>query len=231
MTPFHEAAEGKKGRFLANVPLEESARLEIKGNDMTHIFCVMGKSACGKDTIFRRLTEDESLGLRKLVTYTTRPIRAGETEGIEYHFTDSTGEAALEAAGKVIEKRIYHTVAGPWDYFTADDGQVEEGGNYIIIATLESFVKLRDFYSNCAVCPIYIYVEDGERLARALARERQQEKPRYAELCRRFLADSEDFSDERLSAVGITAEDSYENKDLATTTASVAERIRKTTET
>ena len=191
----------------------------------------MGKSSCGKDTIFRRLTGDESLGLTKLVTYTTRPIRAGETEGIEYHFTDSAGEAALEAAGKIIEKRTYHTVAGPWDYFTADDGQVEEGGNYIIIATIESFVKLRDFYSNCAVCPIYIYVEDGERLARALARERQQEKPRYAELCRRFLADSEDFSDEKLAAAGITEADSYENIDLARTTAEIAERIRKTSET
>ncbi len=197
----------------------------------THIFCIMGKSSCGKDTIFRRLTGDESLGLTKLVTYTTRPIRAGETEGIEYHFTDSAGEAALEAAGKIIEKRTYHTVAGPWDYFTADDGQVEEGGNYIIIATIESFVKLRDFYSNCAVCPIYIYVEDGERLARALARERQQEKPRYAELCRRFLADSEDFSDEKLAAAGITEADSYENIDLARTTAEIAERIRKTSET
>ncbi len=197
----------------------------------THIFCIMGKSSCGKDTIFRRLTGDESLGLTKLVTYTTRPIRAGETEGIEYHFTDSAGEAALEAAGKIIEKRTYHTVAGPWDYFTADDGQVEEGGNYIIIATIESFVKLRDFYGNCAVCPIYIYVEDGERLARALARERQQEKPRYAELCRRFLADSEDFSDEKLAAAGITEADSYENIDLARTTAAIAERIRKTAET
>ncbi len=197
----------------------------------THIFCIMGKSSCGKDTIFRRLTGDESLGLTKLVTYTTRPIRAGETEGIEYHFTDSAGEAALEAVGKIIEKRTYHTVAGPWDYFTADDGQVEEGGNYIIIATIESFVKLRDFYSNCAVCPIYIYVEDGERLARALARERQQEKPRYAELCRRFLADSEDFSDEKLAAAGITEADSYENIDLARTTAEIAERIRKTSET
>ena len=197
----------------------------------THIFCIMGKSSCGTDTIFRRLTGDESLGLTKLVTYTTRPIRAGETEGIEYHFTDSAGEAALEAAGKIIEKRTYHTVAGPWDYFTADDGQVEEGGNYIIIATIESFVKLRDFYSNCAVCPIYIYVEDGERLARALARERQQEKPRYAELCRRFLADSEDFSDEKLAAAGITEADSYENIDLARTTAEIAERIRKTSET
>lgn len=197
----------------------------------THIFCIMGKSSCGKDTIFRRLTGDESLGLTKLVTYTTRPIRAGETEGIEYHFTDSAGEAALEAAGKIIEKRTYHTVAGPWDYFTADDGQVEEGGNYIIIATIESFVKLRDFYSNCAVCPIYIYVEDGERLARALARERQQEKPRYAELCRRFLADSEDFSDEKLAAAGITEADSYENIDLARTTAEIAKRIRKTSET
>lgn len=197
---------------------------------MTHIFCLMGKSACGKDTIFKRLVQDSALGLRRIVTYTTRPIREGEREGSEYHFTDAAGEAALEAAGKIIEKRTYHTVAGPWDYFTAEDGQVTAGGAYIVIATLESFVKLRDFYRDCAVVPIYIYVEDGARLARALERERQQEVPKYAELCRRFLADAEDFSEEKLAEAGISEADRYENSDLDATTAAIAARIRRADE-
>ena len=194
----------------------------------TQIFCLMGKSACGKDTIYKRLVQDLALALSPIITYTTRPIREGEREGVEYHFTDAAGEAALEAAGKVIEKRTYHTVAGPWDYFTADDGQVAAGGSYIVIATLESYVKLRDFYRDCKVVPIYIYVEDGARLARALERERQQEGPKYAELCRRFLADAEDFSEEKLAAAGITEADRYENADLDATTAAIAARIRQT---
>ena len=50
---------------------------------MGKIFCLMGKSATGKDTIYKKLTEDQELLLRRLVPYTTRPIRDGESEGRE----------------------------------------------------------------------------------------------------------------------------------------------------
>ena len=60
--------------------------------------------------------------------------------------------------------------------------------------------------------PLYIEVEDGERLQRALDRERAQEEPRYAELCRRFLADSEDFSEEKIQEAGIQKR--FYNRDL-----------------
>ena len=72
------------------------------------------------------------------------------------------------------------------------------------IGTLESYVKMREYYGKENVCPVYIEVEDGERLARALKRERGQEIPRYEEMCRRFLADSEDFSEENIAKAGIT---------------------------
>ena len=52
--------------------------------------------------------------------------------------------------------------------------------------------------------PLYVEVEDGLRLSRALERERQQAAPKYAEMCRRFLADSEDFSEKNLQDAGIT---------------------------
>ena len=46
-------------------------------------------------------------------------------------------------------------------------------------------------------------VEDGERLSRALNREREQENPRYEEMCRRFIADQSDFSEENILNAGI----------------------------
>ena len=55
-----------------------------------------------------------------------------------------------------------------------------------------------------AVKEFNIEVEDGERLKRALEREMRQEIPRYAELCRRFLADTADYSEENLAELGIT---------------------------
>lgn len=171
---------------------------------MGKLFYIIGKSSTGKDTIFQSLLENEELELKSLVLYTTRPMRAGETPGVQYHFTDEAGLDRLEAEGRVIELRAYQTVHGVWKYFTADTEATDlQRHNYITVGVLESFQAVRKYYGADRVVPIYIEVEDGERLQRALDRERAQEQPRYAELCRRFLADSEDFSEERIRAAGI----------------------------
>ncbi len=166
---------------------------------MGKIFYIMGKSASGKDSIYRELMRDHVGELKKIVLYTTRPVRDGEKDGREYHFVSEERYQELEAAGKIIEERGYHTVYGLWRYFTADDGTVDpEKENYLGIGTLESYRKLRGYYGKDRLCPIYVEVEDGERLKRAIAREETQEVPKYEEMCRRFLADSQDFSEEKI---------------------------------
>lgn len=178
---------------------------------MSKIFYLMGKSASGKDTIFKRIQE-EITELKTIVIYTTRPIRAGEQEGIEYHFVDEACLRTFQEQGKVIELRSYDTVHGIWKYFTADDGQFDGEDNYLAIGTLESYEKMRAYMGAEVLVPIYIDVEDGLRLLRALERERQQSEPKYAELCRRFLADAEDFSEENLNRAGITKK--FSNLDI-----------------
>ena len=71
---------------------------------MGKIFCLMGKSASGKDTIYRQLLINEKLQLKKIVPYTTRPIRENERDGVQYHFVDEEALNKFEADGKVIEK-------------------------------------------------------------------------------------------------------------------------------
>ena len=83
----------------------------------------MGKSASGKDRIYSFLLSREELNLKRLVLYTTRPIRAGEDNGREYYFTDEEQLEKFRISGKLIESRSYDTVHGIWTYFTADDGQ------------------------------------------------------------------------------------------------------------
>lgn len=180
---------------------------------MGKLYCLMGKSSSGKDTIYKMLMEDSELGLLKVVPYTTRPIRAGEMEGEEYHFTDKAGLDRLANEGKVVEQRCYHTVHGDWYYFTVDDGNLDfVSNNYLIIGTLESYEKIKDYFGSDKVEPLYIELDDGIRLERALARERSQSEPKYAEMCRRFLADTEDFSEEKISVAGIKKR--YINDDL-----------------
>ena len=180
---------------------------------MGKLFILIGKSASGKDSIYKRLIEDPSLGLRPYVGYTTRPIRSGEQDGREYYFVSPEELEEIEASGKLIEKRVYHTVHGDWCYFSVDSDSFRQGsGDYLYIGTLESYLPLRDHYGADQVVPLYIEIEDGLRLQRALDRERSQEIPRYAELCRRFLVDEQDFSEEKLKEAGILQR--FNNQDL-----------------
>lgn len=178
---------------------------------MGKIFYLMGKSASGKDTIYKKVKE-QLPELKTIVIYTTRPIREGEQDGVEYFFVNDNRLQQLQEAGKVIELREYNTVHGIWKYFTADDGQFDREDHLIAIGTLESYVQLRKYFGDEKLVPIYIEVEDGLRLERALAREKQQREPKYEELCRRFLADAADFSVDKLNEAGITRK--YFNIDM-----------------
>ena len=167
------------------------------------IYYMMGKSSSGKDTLYKEVLKALPK-LKTLVLYTTRPIREGEQEGIEYHFVTDEELERFEKAGKIIEERTYDTVYGAWKYATIEDGQINLAAyDYLVIGTLESYAGMKKCYGEENLVPIYIEVEDGERLSRALSRERQQEQPKYEEMCRRFLADQKDFSEENLEEAGI----------------------------
>lgn len=170
---------------------------------MGKIYYIMGKSASGKDTIYKRLRE-RFPNFHTVILYTTRPARSGEQDGVEYYFTTDSRLLLLEQKRKVIEKRTYQTLYGPWSYATVDDGQIDLTCNdYLMMGTLESYKSLKAYFGAEKLVPFYLEVEDGERLTRALLREKQQKQPKYSELCRRFLADEADFSEERLREAGI----------------------------
>ena len=193
---------------------------------MGRIFYLMGKSSTGKDSFYKQLISDETLGLKKIVMYTTRPIRAQERNGEEYYFVNDEKLVRLEAEGKVIERRSYNTIHGVWHYFTVCDEQIDlEKDNYIVIGTLESYVACKKYFGEDVLVPMYIEVDDGVRLQRALDRERVQDKPKYKEMCRRYLADSDDFSEENVAAAGI--EKRFVNDDFTKCLEEMTAHIKK----
>lgn len=180
---------------------------------MGRIYYLLGKSATGKDTLYKEILKRRPK-LRTVTMYTTRPIREGETDGVEYFFT---GREELErqlASGKVIESRTYQTIAGAWTYYTVDDGQfdVADDESCLMIGTLESYEKMCAYFEAGKMVPVYIEVPDGIRLLRAVKREENQKRPNYREVCRRYLADEKDFSEENLERLGITKR--YQNTDM-----------------
>ena len=180
---------------------------------MGRIYYLLGKSATGQDTLYKEILKRRPK-LRTVTMYTTRPIREGETDGVEYFFT---GREELErqlASGKVIESRTYQTIASPWTYYTVDDGQfdVADDESCLMIGTLESYEKMCAYFEAGKMVPVYIEVPDGIRLLRAVKREENQKRPNYREVCRRYLADEKDFSEENLERLGITKR--YQNTDM-----------------
>ena len=82
---------------------------------MGKIFCIMGKSSSGKDSIYRQIMEENELSLKPIIPYTTRPVRMGEKDGREYHFCSEETVGELEAGNCGLTIRF--TVSGnilPW---------------------------------------------------------------------------------------------------------------------
>lgn len=168
------------------------------------IFCFIGKSASGKDTIYNCIHK-EIPELKQYVTYTTRPMRSGECNGREYFFVSESDYNELKSKGRIIEERDYDTVNGLWRYFTVCNETIDLTKYcYSIIGTLEMYKSLCDYFGKETIVPIFITVDDAIRLERAIEREKTQENPNFVEMCRRFVADSVDFSEEKIATLNIT---------------------------
>lgn len=172
---------------------------------MGKIVLLIGKSTTGKDTIYKNLLERQEPYLNKVVLYTTRPMRDKEENGVQYYFCDEEGYQKFLNDRKIIEGRTYNTCYGPWRYFTVDDGQIDlQRGSSLMIGTLEAYESMVNYFGKEQVVPVYIEISDRIRLERAMHRENKQENPKYDEMCRRYLADEEDFSEEKIKAAGIS---------------------------
>lgn len=186
------------------------------------IFYIMGKSASGKDSLYKRLLSSD-LNLNRVAIYTTRPKRDGEAEGIEYHFVDE--KFLDDRKDKIIEKRVYHTVFGDWYYATIDDGKIERDKNYVVIGTLESYNIIKKYYGKELVFPIYLEVSNDIRRKRAIDRENMQKVPKLDEMERRFKADEIDFSEDNIKNAEI--EKRYTNDDFDKCFKEVVDDIKK----
>lgn len=152
------------------------------------LYCIIGNSGVGKDTILNKLLADKKLRLKKVVTCTTRPMRDNEVQGENYHFV-SKALAFRIISSDVVEARKYKVANGDyWYYFTPDFCLTKhevENDNLICVTAPEQFMAYYKVFPGYVV-PIVIKVHDKIRLIRSLQRENN---PDCKEICRRFLAD------------------------------------------
>ncbi len=172
---------------------------------------ICGRSGSGKDTIAKELLEKYP-DLQPIVTYTTRPMRPGEIDGKEYHFCDTENLNWYRDTNNIVEERIYHTAQGTWFYFTVNDGQFDlEHKDYLVTGSLEMYQSYMNYFGAKNMNLLYLEVPEKQLLLRTIQRESLRTNPNYAEVCRRFYADSKDFSEERLQTFGISKENRIQN--------------------
>lgn len=156
----------------------------------------IGPSGSGKDTFL--VNTLNKYQINPIILLTTRPKRIGEQEGREYHFITPEKMDLLEQRELLIERRNYNTEHGIWSYATGANKIDLSKCNYLTPNTWEGYKKFLNYYPKEVLVPIYFQMDDGIRLERCLRRERRAENGKYAEMCRRFLADQKDFSPEML---------------------------------
>ena len=136
---------------------------------MLIILC--GKSGCGKDTAEKYLKDNCSY--IPIVSYTTRPMRDGETEGIEYHFCNNKEFKYMIDHDKLIEYREYHTLVNGkkdvWYYGNVKE-QLDIDKNYITILDIQGTKDFLEYYGKDYCKVVYIDVDEEVRKERAIKR-------------------------------------------------------------
>ncbi len=136
---------------------------------------LLGASASGKSTI------EKQLGLNRIISYTTRPIRINETDHIDYHFITNENYATLFANGFFIE----HTCYNGWNYASAHEDCKD---NSIAVVEPNGFRQLRKI-TNLNILSFYIKTEERQRVIRMMKRG-----DNIMESFRRIISDQGSFN-------------------------------------
>lgn len=191
------------------------------------IFCLIGKSSSGKDSI-------KSLLLKKceyldfMVPLTTRPMRVGETDGYDYHFLTNDDFFNKLNTNILLEHRKYDVVdsnnnKNVWYYgHTKPESDIS-----LMIGTLDVYGAIRQ-NPDYIVYPIFIHIPDEIRLCRMITRELESDEPNIYELSRRFVSDLDAFTYDRLIELDINnrhIKKVFINNDLETVSNEIANHI------
>lgn len=163
-------------------------------NEMKKILFFIGPSGSGKDTYFSHILNEYQV--EPIILLTTRPMRDGEQDGREYHFVTKERMDLLEQKRALVERRNYNTQHGIWSYATGIQQIDLSKNNYLTSNTWEGYSKFLKYYSEEVLIPLYFELDNGVRLERCLAREKKSGNGKYAEMCRRYLTDEQDFTKE-----------------------------------
>lgn len=147
---------------------------------------IIGKTASGKDLMVRKLCSD--YGYKKIVTYTTRPMRKGETNGITYNYISNEEFKQKIDENFFVEYKSYQSEFGEWLYGISKESILNSDDKSIIILTPQGYRDILFNYPNLSHKSIYLYANNNTIKGRLMKRGDNK-----AEADRRIKHDNEDF--------------------------------------
>mgnify|MGYP002507123368 CR=1 FL=1 len=164
-------------------------------NIQNKIISLVAPSSAGKDHIQTLLTL--KCNYKRLVSYTSRPKRIGEVDGIEYNFVSDEEMKQMIANNQLIEYREYKVASGDTWYYGIAKKTIEEAladnVNYVVIVDFKGLKTLNDYMTSTdrkeRLCSVYINTKAQIRLLRSLSREGDMNDLQVNEVIRRFNDD------------------------------------------
>lgn len=152
---------------------------------------LMGKSCSGKTVIAQELVS--RYNYKKIVTYTTRPIGSGETNGIDYYYISDEEFDNKVKSGFFAEWKQYNTEQGMWKYGCGMDDILYAPERSVIILTpagVKEIQKHENDQSFIEIVFCYIHANMDVICNRLINRKRGESAN---EILRRISADALDF--------------------------------------
>lgn len=143
---------------------------------------LVGKTCAGKDRIQRELIK---MGMKSVVTYTTRPPRPGEIDGVSYHFIEKEVFIEKEKQGFFAETTSYKAATGDTWYYGSSIKDLTD--DKVIIVNPEGLKKLRGMSE---LNPVSFHLLADEEVIWNRLRKRGDNA---AEARRRLNSDEKDF--------------------------------------
>lgn len=147
---------------------------------------IIGKTASGKDTIVKELCLNHNF--KKIVTYTTRPMRENEINGTTYHYISNEEFKKKINEGFFTEYKSYQSEFGEWFYGTSEESIINSDSKSIIILTPQGYKDILSKYPNLNCKSIYLYASNRTIKERLIQRGDDESEAR-----RRIRHDEKDF--------------------------------------
>ena len=151
-----------------------------------NLFVIAAPSGGGKTSLTRALLEREP-GIKLSVSYTTRPARPGERDGVDYHFITADRFMALLATGEFLEHAPVH---GNWYATSATwlKGEVAAGRDVLLEIDWQGASQVRELVPDSV--HVFILPPSLESLEQRLVKRGQDDA---ATIARRHKAAREEI--------------------------------------